>query len=472
MKISSRSLIVLLVGMLAAAAGANSLLGLLSVAVLAVGLRSLWLPGLSPVFAFIFCYQWLQASTKIFHGNLRGVEVNELAAFGGNVEVAIVLSLLGLVALAIGMRWGLGAAQGWQRSSAASGIEHTSALFWVKCYYVAFVAAVGVQSVTYVVPALSQPLLALAGLKWAFYFILTYVAFSRTGAVRWFWLLAFLLELGLGFGGYFSDFKTVLFYTAFGLLATGVRLSGPRIFGLLVLVAMALFLAVGWTAIKTDQRDFLNQGSQSQIVAVDFGQGMTNLLGLVGQLDAVAMRDASEAMARRISYVDFFGNVIDTVPSQMAHEHGALWADAIVRPFTPRLFFPGKGVIDDSERTNHYTNLNVSGVKEGTSISLGYMAESYIDFGPWLMMLPVMALGWMLGRFYRWMVNYPHTRGIVGVGFATVTLFPAALLETSITKMFGGLVVAMLIAWLVARWLVPRFYVPAAQIGQRAAPRR
>jgi hypothetical protein len=108
----------------------------------------------------------------------------------------------------------------------------------------------------------------------------------------------------------------------------------------------------------------------------------------------------------------------------------------------------------------------VATAEQGTSISLGYMAESYIDFGPWLMMVPIFALGWLLGRFYRWMVNYPRSRGVIGTGLATATLFQAAFFESSITKMFGGLVVAMLMAWVVARWIVPKFYSPAQKARQ------
>ena len=84
------------------------------------------------------------------------------------------------------------------------------------------------------------------------------------------------------------------------------------------------------------------------------------------------------------------------------------------------------------------------------------MAEAYIDFGPWFMMLPILGLGWAYGRFYRWMANYRYSKGMVGMGLATATLYPAAYLESSITKLFGGLVVAALVAWLIARVVVPR----------------
>lgn len=467
MRFTWRGLILALGGMLIALTGVNSLLGLLAVSVLGLGIRVLWRPGLSPIFVFIFGYQWLQASTKIFQANLQGLTVEELAAFGGDVPMAIALSLVGLVFLLVGIRSGLGRETGWQAKALDAELRSKPTMFWFRCYAVALVAALMIQSVTYVIPALSQPLLALASLKWAFFWILTHVAVSRGGRVRWLWLLAFVLEFALGIGGYFSSFKTVVFFAIFGVLSSGVRITGARLLGLAILGALTLVLGITWTAIKQEQRSFLNQGQLAQVVSVSYVDSLINMLQLVQKLDAPAMAGAAEDMANRLSYVDFFALTMDLVPSQIPYEKGALWGDAIIRPFMPRLLFPGKAAIDDSERTIYYTGRLVGTAEQGASVSLGYMAESYIDFGPWLMMLPICALGWMLGRFYRWMVNYPRTRGVMGTGLAMATLFQAAFLESSITKLFGGLVVAMLMSWLVARWVVPRFYSPAQQPRQR-----
>jgi hypothetical protein len=198
-----------------AAAGVNSLLGLTSVAVLYFGLWLLWRPGLSPVFAFIFGYQWLQACTKVFEANLRGVPIDDLAQFAGDVTTATYYSLAALVVLAVGIRLGLGQPTQWQprQSVIDIDIDDKPALFWFWLYVAAFGVAQVAHSIAYVSPGLSQPLLALASLKWAFYWILTHVALRKGGVVRWLWLVFFLFELGSGVTGYFSDFKMVLFFT-------------------------------------------------------------------------------------------------------------------------------------------------------------------------------------------------------------------------------------------------------------------
>jgi hypothetical protein len=443
------------VAMLIALTSVNGLLSASAIGVFAFGGWLLWRPGRSPIFAFIFGYQWLQASTKIFESNLHNSPIDDMAQFGGDVSTATALSLVALTILAIGMHLGIGRPQPRRSAEHVLNIEDRPPLFWFWLCAAAFAMSLAAQLLATVVRELSQPLLALAGLRWAFYWILAQVAIKNGGTVRWLWLLFFCVELGMGITGYFSDFKTVLFYSMLAVVSAGIRMTPVRVLTATVLLATAVVMAVGWTAIKREHRRFLSQGEKAQVVTVSTQESLANIVELTAQLDMEAMINAAGLLATRIAYVDFFARVLDTVPSDVAHEDGALWADAVARPFMPRLLFPEKTAINDSERTNEYTNLNVTGVDEGTSISLGYVAEAYIDFGRWLMMLPILALGWGYGRFYRWMVSYPYSRGVIGMGLATATLYPAAYLETSITKLIGGLVVAALVAWLIARVVVP-----------------
>jgi hypothetical protein len=210
-----------------------------------------------------------------------------------------------------------------------------------------------------------------------------------------------------------------------------------------------------WTAVKLDYRQFVSGGETAQIVTVAYRDRITRLAQMVGQLDGSDLADASESMLLRISYVDLFGVVLDRVPAALPHEDGALWRDAVTRPFMPRIFFPAKSTIEDSERTVYYTGIYLAGAEQGTSISIGYMGDSYIDFGAAGMMIPLFGFGLMLGGFYRGMIRLDHAR-LLGMSLATATIFGASLLESSITKTFGGLVVAMLVSWLVLR-IAPRY---------------
>jgi hypothetical protein len=111
-------------------------------------------------------------------------------------------------------------------------------------------------------------------------------------------------------------------------------------------------------------------------------------------------------------------------------------------------------MIDDSERANHY-GIRVSGADEGTSIGMGYIAETYIDFGEVVMMIVIFLFGVSLGLVYRWMLYHRPFGGLLGLALANSFLFPAALVETSITKLIGGLVVSLLVSWITARVIIP-----------------
>jgi hypothetical protein len=166
-------------------------------------------------------------------------------------------------------------------------------------------------------------------------------------------------------------------------------------------------------------------------------------------------------MVLRVTYVNYFAMCLDNVPANLPHENGRLWWGAIKHVLMPRLFFPNKASINDSDRTSYYTGVMVAGEESGTSISIGYMGESYIDFGMIGMFIPVLLLGMFYGGVYRY---FAQGRRLILLGFAiatTILVFGAYSLETSNIKVLGGnltaLIVFGLFAWLGAplvwRWI-------------------
>ena len=160
---------------------------------------------------------------------------------------------------------------------------------------------------------------------------------------------------------------------------------------------------------------------------------------------------AVEDTADRITYIKFFAESMGVVPDQIPYENGLLWKQALVNSFVPRLLNPDKAVLDDSARTSYYTGGWVAGVQEGASISLGYIAESYIDFGPFFMFLPLFAWGCLVGFVYRVMLR-SSSNLVFNYGCATaLVVVNACFLETSNVKMVGGLVLGFLVLLLFTR---------------------
>jgi hypothetical protein len=200
-----------------------------------------------------------------------------------------------------------------------------------------------------------------------------------------------------------------------------------------------------WTAIKTDYREFLNQGSGNQEVAVPVVQRMDKLQDLAASFTSERLAEGLEAMILRMSYVYYFALTIANVPDNVPYENGTLWLGSLQHVITPRLLFPNKAVIDDSERTTLYTGIQVAGMEEGTSIGLGYMAESYIDFGPRLMFLPILLLGIFYGLIYRCFVIHARHKLLGSAIASSILIFGAYTIETSNIKIIGGNVTVLLV---------------------------
>lgn len=425
-------------------------------AVLLIGSALVWRPGENPILLYLFGYQWLQASALIFLGNAQGETLNQLSQVGGDTGLAATLSLVGLVVFAMALSVGAGRRAPqmawWSRQKAWE--RPVSQWFWL--YAAAAVIAAIATAGAWLVPGLSQPILAFAALKWAFFFALAYVVFVRGEPVNPFFAAAFLIELAASVGGYFSDFKTVFIVTIIAAITAGVKLSPRAFVALGAFVATLGVLGVIWTAVKVDYRNFASGGETAQVVTVGYSERLAYLGKLVRDLDRTQYVEGAETLVRRIAYVEFFGATLDQVPAFVPHERGKLFIDAISRPFMPRLFFPNKPVIDDSERTNRYTGLSVAGADRGTSISLGWMAESYIDFGRYGMFAGIFAVGLAYGRIYR-LISFNRATGpLLGGALAMAVLRPAAALESSLTKVAGGVAVSLLVALLLIRVVLPQ----------------
>lgn len=445
----------------------NPLLTLASLGALTAVVVLLWRPAEPPILLFCAVYQWLQGSILLLYSNFADIRYDQfdlsgIALRASSWDMSLVmptlLTLAGVVALAWGMRQGAGrplserAIAGY--AEMALQLSHKKLL--MACLATTLLGGV-LSAVARVVPALTQPLLAAFAVHWVLVFVYTYVVLTRR---RGYGGLALLLafEVAIGLMSFFSEFKTVLIVMLMAALARRRLLRGSHLVVAAGVVVLALSLGVIWSAIKVEYRGFLNQGSKDQSVMVSRVERIAEVTRLVTEMTPEKFAVGAELLMYRLTYVYFFGEVIDTVPQYIPYERGALWGDAVYRALVPRLVDPTKSSIDDSERTATYTGLTLIGADAGTSISLGYMAESYIDFGPALMMLPIFLWGYAVGRVYRLLVTGPSA-AFLGYGSATtLVLLNAAVLELSNAKMVAALVLTSVVLYLSQRYLSAPLY--------------
>jgi hypothetical protein len=438
-----------------ALASANPLLSLGVLVLMLLLFVLLWRRGEPPALLFAMGYHWMQASILVLYANFDGHGLDQLG-YGSQVEEATWLTLVGIGMIALGMRLGAGRSYGDQAQPSVSAI---AALLSVRRLFVASLFGIALSAaasrLAYVVPGLVQPILALALLRWVIEYVFAYTVLAQQRGFR---LLAvvFVVEVLIGFLGFFSDFKTVVIIMLLAALTSPGALRGIRLRSALVLGAVVLCLGIVWTGVKSEYREFLNQGSGQQVVLVPVSERIAKLGQLVGDMTPARFGESMVALVERVTYVFYFGQAMETVPRDLPYEHGALWREAVSGALVPRLLNPGKRIIDDSERTSLYTGNRVAGAEEGTSISLGYVAESYIDFGPVGMMAPLFLWGLFVGRLYRILIRatrYP----LLGYGCGTVLVaLGVAALEQSNLKMVSSFVLGFLVLYIAQKFLAQR----------------
>jgi len=412
-----------------------------SIMVVPVLASLLWFKGEPPVMLFACMMQWLQAAAAIFYCNEYNTPLDRAAGLD-EFSSATWLSLFSVLTVAVGMRVALlwrkeGVAE---EAAAEANLLQPGMIFIV--YVFAFVFCYVIAKISFLVPSLKQPLLALGNVRWMLVFLLAYTVLQR-GKHYLLLLVVFVFELAFGFLGYFSGFRGIFLMMLVVLPCTRFELRGWRLVMTIFLGVALISLSIIWTAIKADYRQFLNQGSDQQEVLVPVSERLGKLEELFGNVDARTINDGLNDLFLRVSYVNYFALSMRNVPAGIPYEHGRLWFNAVRYPFMPRFFFPNKDVLDDSAETAYFTGYEVAGAEQGTSISIGYIGESYIDFGRIGMFVPIFVMGLFFGGVYRLFSEYRHRA--MGVAVATsIILFGAYEIEISCAKLVGGNTLAIL----------------------------
>ena len=395
----------------------------------------LWRSGEPPILLACCLMQWLQVMVPIFYADLVGNSLSlESMELGSDRSVvtfntsgfsnqakATWLSLVGILAMAVGMRLALKHRLG----SAASQIERELKELSLPRIFYAYLAGFGLSSVcntaAWYLGGLAQLVLAVGALKWVMLWILFCCAFVQAKGYR-FVLVALALEVGVGFLSFFASYKEAFFMLGIAMFSVRGKLSTRVRLGLGCAVAGLLCMMIFWQAVKMEYRVFLSGGTASYSTGMSVGEQVRKLGQLLASLDAETIEIGIGSLVSRVGYTELFAATLEWVPANEPHAGGELWKRAVLHPFMPRLLFPNKEALDDSVLTRRFTGLAVSGSESGTSIGIGFMAESYADLGPTLMFLPLLLLGYVFGRVYRAFSGNPASM-VWGAALAITVFF-------------------------------------------------
>lgn len=413
----------------------------------------LWRPGEPPALLFAAALQWCQVAMKVFHADYYSQSVASMSP-AQHGEEAVWLGLIGVVVLALGMKLG---ARNRKRGLPAfidAQLRDVSIQRVFVMYLPAAAFAWFVSSAWSNFESVAQILIMTARVKWIFYYLLAYLVLRRQRQ-RGYLVVATAIEFLSGIG-YFSDFRMVFFVLIIVFLALNRRLT-LKLAALATAGAVALVIvAFAWTGIKDEYRTYLNGGTGQQVSVVSPVERITTFGSMMGDMNPEELSSQGDAMVRRIEYTDLFAAAIDYVPAVRPFEHGTLLMRAITHILMPRFLFPNKPVLaSDSDLTSDYTGIELSGAEHGTSISLGYMAENYVDFGPEGMFFVIFALGCVWGLMYAYLVNHAPSLG-VGYAFGTALLIYMGDFAMAQVKLIGGMVAGFLVFAVILRFAAPQ----------------
>jgi hypothetical protein len=428
---------------------------------LAVGAIVPWLilqiivrPGLPVGVVYLFIWQWLQTFARVLQSMVDGESLAN-GIYGPNVARAYWYMLASLIVMALAFRMVLG------NVKAPTAQDRTAHFEWrpidlFSLYVGMLFLAVGCRFAAIMVPALDQPLDAVSRLKIILLFMLfgTVIMTRRNTNLLW---GAVALEIVLGFTGLLSDFRGVFIYLAMAALAARMPLKGTTVAAGLACAGFLLFLALFWTSVKSEYREFATGSSDSQNVKVALDARFGYLGNRLASSDAIDWNLAAYALLVRLGYTDIFGSVIgvqETAPEPVFMRQ---WQDALEHVAKPRFLFPNKASLSDTEV---YVRLargdSTEQMRLGTSISVGYMAENFVDLGFPGMLAGIFVIGVMYAVAIRYFmtlkVPWIFREGIV-VGF----IFGVAHngVEMSLPKILGATLMFVVVYALLARFVFP-----------------
>jgi hypothetical protein len=412
----------------------------------------LWKPYRPAILYFCFTMQWIQIVTYVFWLNSADIPVNGKYPM---MPYAIIESIIGLILMVFTVNLVT------RRHSAISLDEITRAADkWDKRKVVILYASstIFLSSIGLIFPdmksGLTQILITIQDVKWVFLIIYGLILWSKRESKSLFWPIC-LYEFLISFYSYFSDFKTVTFIVLILLLAFVVELNYKRAMSIILLTLVMGFAFLTWTAIKGEYRNFLSSGKRLQKVYVSKKDAFQNIALQIGTLNYEKYEQSYTNALYRVQYILHLHRVMQRIPAFMQHENGGLWRSNLEYILTPRALFPDKSILDPSVKTNKYTGYRYATGKSGVSFSLGYYAESYVDFGHVWMFIPLVLIALYVGIIYNAIMRMREVNLLARIGMVTVIILVFFTIEADGIFLVGRLTTGFLVMLFLGKTLFP-----------------
>ena len=408
-------------------------------------------PRTPSVVVYYLLYMWVEAAARVLLASLDGESLGD-GPFGPDVYRAFWYSMASLVVLAITFRVCLSSLPALSEEQLN---EHRRwslpALFYLYLTTVALsFALVPLASLSV---GIAQPVIALGSLKFVVIFMLFATVLSTGNGIKML-LAVVLIEVITGFTGLFAGFKTVFIVLLLVALSLRVPLRITNIVGGIATTTVLLGLGVFWTAVKSEYREVATGYSNTQTISSTVGDRTSVLIGHALHPEEIDWGLAADQLLRRIAYIDFFGASIGVSETAPEPESFARWRDALEHVGKPRILFPEKTALNDTEVFLRYVRTGIGDEdRSGTSISIGYLAENFIDFGFPGMLAPIAVMGVLVGFMLRYFMTRPVPWAMREGLVTALVLTISGGMEMSLAKFLGSTILAFVVLALCTKFL-------------------
>lgn len=401
---------------------------------------------------FSFLLQWVQVIAYVIWMNSVDWDINKITR---HAAIAVLLSCVGLVVIAVVFSLGINKIPVPSDEEFAMNARQLNERRVLILYSCSTLFLGGLQVIVGSNSGFAQILMTLSTVKWIFFMIYGFICWT-TKKNWWIFAIMVLFEFTTALYSFFSNFKEVILITIAMSITLVRNVSFKQLMAGLMTIIVLIFLFLSWTAIKGDYRNFVNQGKNQQVVEVSRTEALGKITEKVGSLSWQDYQFASYVLMLRVQYILHLAKAMDRVPELLPYENGRVWSDNIAFVLEPRILFPNKPTYDATLKTVKYTGIRYAGRKQGTSFSLGYFADSYIDFGYTGMFIPLAIIGLALTGIYRLFIGMKKINILFRYTFINVVLYEFCVFEADGLYLFGRLLLLTLVYFILAKTLFPR----------------
>lgn len=382
------------------------LLSVLSGITLIAIIRNLWKPYVPPVLLFFITFQWLQVFASVLYADTLGEKLGSL--FGStDLEFLFVMTFIHIMIMALFLKnftvnKYLRKVNLNTLKAAAQKINTKNVIIG---YFVSLVTLPLLTSIFITSPSMVQLIATFGIVKSVFIGLLIFSLLLKNTKNKWLIIGVLLFDFILSFTSFFSNFKVIIIMTIIIYLTVNPYIRKSAFYKIVPLIVLLLMVFSFWSYVKGGYREFLNQGSYQQVKQVSNKEALLYMYGQLSDFKLTELQKGASVFLKRLQYMERYSEVYERVPSVVKHQNGQDLLNAVEFITVPRFINRNKGVKDASVRTSYYTGKQFSSAKRGTSISMGYLCDLYIDFGIYLMVIPLLMIMTIVGVLYKKVVN-------------------------------------------------------------------